>query len=772
MLVKLVLLAAMVVGGAWGFLGRGGLLEGYGDVLGVVCPQFDPRTPAWDHVAITTEGATRALVELFQEESASYVHRRGMTLTEAYQAYSGDQACPRRLLLALQDITDAATATHEGDMGATPMYNFNNEQFLAAQAVLEARWGRLVGAVQARDMAAARLLLGTSLAALQDFYAHSNWVELGRSSILEDLGLPGGKLPEVARPEDEACVSCPQEKTSAGCTTRLADSLLTAGLLTSDYVAATGLTPLTGKCVLPPRQDGGDARVAGGIGKDLPSACFSPRPDLHDRAAQLAAQATTHYLTVLRHAVGNDLFSQLMATTPRPALAIVADGRADYTQVVLNILQSGQWTRQNNKEPEEYILVTYSETLRGGGVLRSTSRGALVEALKTAALDPSPALRDPLSALHMAAHAAPPDAEVFMLTSDASLGATTTGGATPLHTQELLLRKRIKVTPLMVGQIAQRVPRAAVALGSLQLNGSAEHEASLIIWGGNNSSHVPQPFDVDKEKLQMLSASRVYQVLATLSLVTGSHIIDVPYETLKEVSTNSDYNRYYGNSYTELTLTTVVLALFNQGVLLHRDIAVSTSKTISIPLDNSISGCNIALYGAFVSATMTADGGSAVGLLTQRAPAIPSMSKTDVDRTFKYVSVPKGSKKLTLTYRPVDVASVIVTAAATTDLIPAFYRADVDSIYPSLQPLPQPPSAGMDQFLGVTVTAVDTSSQRHVVSVDLAPLRSPDSAHALLLPTMSPRLNTYVRLDDSSALPRSPFSVIYRAQDSDGRELV
>jgi hypothetical protein len=48
-------------------------------------------------------------------------YRRGMTLEEAYRAYHDPNVPTKRLLLALQDIADAAADTHVGGMGAQPM---------------------------------------------------------------------------------------------------------------------------------------------------------------------------------------------------------------------------------------------------------------------------------------------------------------------------------------------------------------------------------------------------------------------------------------------------------------------------------------------------------------------------------------------------------------------------------------------------------------------------------------------------------------------------
>ncbi|XP_018011256.2 von Willebrand factor A domain-containing protein 7 [Hyalella azteca] len=679
-----------------------------------------------------------------------------MTLEEAYRAYHDPNVPTKRLLLALQDIADAAADTHVGGMGAQPMYHFNNEQFAASHAVLQARWGRLVGALKTREVAAARYLLGTSLAALQDFYSHSNWIELGHDSILEGLGLPSGTLPDVARFDEETCVTCLNN--GVDCKSHLTDSILASGLLTSEYVTNMGYTPLPGKCQLPPRQARRGRKVVGGISKDLPSACFSPRPDLHNRAALLAAQATAHYLTALRQAVGNELFHHLLSLHPRPAVAIVTDGRKDFTETLLNSLPFGTL---GLSEPEEYLLVFYSNTLRGGGgVFRSGSATALVQALKSSLVDDSAAaLRDPLAGLHTAAHAALPDTEVFMLTESAPLGGNT-GANMPLHTRELLLRKRIKVMPLVVGHILQKDETAQ--------NQSSKTNSSYDTWIWGNVSAIPLEPEPAEGEQELLSASRVYQILAEFALVTGGHVIDVP--------TATDLRS---------ALAAVKQQYFQGEVVLYRDISGSSAKIINITVDNRVQAVGISLYGTFVSATMTADGGSITDLLgapptttrnpyrVNQVPVTPDIMKYKVGRTFMLVrsALAKKIKYLTLTYLPSGVASVIVTASSAADIIPSFYHADVNSSYPSLQRLSHPSSSGMHEYLGVSVPGIDTASLQRVISVELTPLASPDS-RSLKLPTTSPRFITYARLNDSSTLPLLPFSVVYKAQDSEGRDLV
>ena len=61
-----------------------------------------------------------------------------------------------------------------------------------------------------QDLTYAREILGQSFHTLQDFYAHSNWVEMGNTDINELIGF-NETIGTIARPDQATC-------TSDGCT--------------------------------------------------------------------------------------------------------------------------------------------------------------------------------------------------------------------------------------------------------------------------------------------------------------------------------------------------------------------------------------------------------------------------------------------------------------------------------------------------------------------------------------------------------------------------
>lgn len=71
-----------------------------------------------------------------------------------------------------------------------PCIHFNNEQFHDASSRLIDLKMRIISVltISPRDGREARYLLGSALHTIQDFYAHSNWIELGFTEIDQRLG--------------------------------------------------------------------------------------------------------------------------------------------------------------------------------------------------------------------------------------------------------------------------------------------------------------------------------------------------------------------------------------------------------------------------------------------------------------------------------------------------------------------------------------------------------------------------------------------------------
>jgi len=177
-------------------------------------------------------------------------------------------------------IQEIAAADDEVDAGVgflEPVPHCDDEELIACSSrVLNLR-AQIVAAVSDpanRDVAAARQLLGQALHTVQDFYAHSNWVNNpgpSNTSINPDLGV--AVIPQL-REDQQTCVD---DVTN--------DGVLTAFGLTDITTGYFGTTP-PGKCahgVIP----------GAGINKDYPGRPF------YEEAFQLAIAATTAYANLI-----------------------------------------------------------------------------------------------------------------------------------------------------------------------------------------------------------------------------------------------------------------------------------------------------------------------------------------------------------------------------------------------------------------------------------------------------------------------------------------
>lgn len=789
-----------------GFLGRGSMLEGYGDLFGVYCPGFDTTTPVWHHREIVREAVRRLVIDYFQATPPAgrdYNHRYGMTLEEAYQEYYGPEASPKRFLEAVEDLADAAVESESGELGYNPLYHFNNELFSQSNALMQSRWRRLVSTAQTGDVTAARYMLGLSLAALQDFYANSNWVELGNDVIKGNLGLPGSDVTNVAGYEDRTCEDCQQSSQSAGCRSSLSNTVLQQMELTSDYIdgPATSLRIPSGKC-RHVRRAVSSSPARAGIGKDLPSSCYSPRHDLHEEAARLATEASAHYLTTLRHALKEPIFLRLLSLSPTPALVVIANVRPSTVQETNAILQALQKLEEQHSAqeypPEEYLLVPYGG--RSKGVYRAATPSNLLTHFRSLTLQPTRSItsqQDPVSAVHMAAHVSPSGAHIYLL---AEAGAAVRGTTLLQKTKALLQHKRLVFTPIVVSRtISLWGPRFGTSLkmtdevplagSEYDVTGASDEDTKRLESGTpiDHPSHEVGPTEGDAETIDVESlssfrqretkveaavamggervsrqvgSSALHQNLEYLSLSTGSHLVDVQYSSL------------------EVFTKLLTVQQYPEAVL-YRDVSSSSTRTTPLPLDHHLLKVRVALYGAFTAARLTSPQGVEYSLLDNIINSKQGFSVLIKSPLFSLIEVDvrtladqQGWGEWSLSYTPRDLYSVSVSVRGVTglDIAPSFYKADGGSLRPSLQRIQGTPSQDWRNFLDVVVTGIDTSALREVDSVSLVSVGNSRSAGNLRLATHTPRRNSYIRLNTS--MPEEPFVVVYTAKDDEGHKLV
>ncbi|XP_069024123.1 von Willebrand factor A domain-containing protein 7 [Embiotoca jacksoni] len=293
-------------------------------------------------------------------------------------------------------------------------HHFDKETFQGGRDVITAGVSAVKAAVKLENFVAARGILGQVCHTLQDFYSHSNWVELSNNAPYSALTRPDQPLENLAGPSTPTCRNC----TGGDCADNLLPNLLQQGLLTSGYFSIFSSEKPTGKCShggffdQTSRQD-----PVGGINKDEVE---SSHGSLHHKAADVAVDATMELLEDIRLAVGDKNFLRLMGLSQSSVLCFVidttgsmSDDIAEAKRVSFEIIDSKRGTLQ---EPSAYILVPFNDP--GFGPLTITTNADTfkdsINKLSAKGGGDTPELS--LSGLQLALTAAPPLSEIFVFT--------------------------------------------------------------------------------------------------------------------------------------------------------------------------------------------------------------------------------------------------------------------------------------------------------------------------------------------------------------------
>ncbi|KAG0715875.1 von Willebrand factor A domain-containing protein 7 [Chionoecetes opilio] len=714
------------------FLGRGTLLENKGDIFNLYCDDFDRGVRVWHHREITREGVRRAVVRYFKEVTpvkGTYNHRDGMTLEEAYEEYYGPAYSPKPFLDAVSKLVDAGAETDAGLMGADPrqVYHFGNERFSESQMLLAGRWRRLVLAGREGDYEATRQLLGLSLATIQDFYSHTNWVELGHKNFNRDVGVTGKDFLNVARPREQTCQDCPEGADGTGsCRNNILEVIVAQNKLTSGYTedvwvdgSPVGKPRGIEKCSHGgPRDRSRREGARGGINKDLPTACFSPHHYLHEEAAEQAVQATEYYLTLVRGSLGSPTFSRLLGLYPTPAIVVVLDT----TQSMATELQALTRTFSRlagqhalaDYPPSEYLFVPFNDPLYGP-VTRSQNPEDIhrvLKQLRTGGGGDEAELS--MSALLLALHHAPLHAHLFLFTD------------APIKDQELfeavvtLARsKAVKVTTIITfpdsfGRVADEGDFSIYRL-------SEDRETEQVVYttlgieAGGELSQITNNTSSGKSVRRPKRQVSNYVKYEELAEKTGGQAVQTTRDRVEEVARMLEVEQY-------------------PMAVLWRGLGLTSSQRVKIPVDSLVREIDVSISGRVNSASLSSPSGANFDLMGLTSGGDPKGFTVVVSTPF-FLQV-----RIDMTQRQQDVG----------DWTLAF---DPRAVY-------------LDSYLDLVITGVDRAGLRQMDAARL--LDRSGSEAEVTLPSSSPRRNTYLSLNTRN-LPQERFTVALLGKDGSGR---
>ncbi|XP_077427146.1 von Willebrand factor A domain-containing protein 7-like [Vanacampus margaritifer] len=307
-------------------------------------------------------------------------------------------------------------------------HHFDGETFQKGRDLITKGVSAVKASVKLENFMAGRWTLGRVCHTLQDFYSHSNWVELGNTSPYDALIIPEQTIENVAGPNISTCRNC----TGENCDDNILPDVLQQGLLTSGYFNPLSSEKPDGKCSHGGSFDKTSKRdPVGGINKDE---IGSSHGSLHHEAADLAVNATVELLEDIRTAIGDKNFLRLMGLSQSSVLCFVidttgsmSDDIAEAKKVSFNIIDSKRGTQQ---EPSAYILVPFNDP-GFGPLLLTTDADKFKESINGLSASGGGDIPEMcLSGLQLALTAAPPSSEIFVFTDapakDADLKSTIT----------------------------------------------------------------------------------------------------------------------------------------------------------------------------------------------------------------------------------------------------------------------------------------------------------------------------------------------------------
>ncbi|XP_060942361.1 von Willebrand factor A domain-containing protein 7-like [Limanda limanda] len=293
-------------------------------------------------------------------------------------------------------------------------HHFHNEEFTRGKRIITSSISAVKACINKQSFQGARKTLGRLLHTLQDFYSHSNWVEMGEQAPNTQLIKPGS-IGNTASKSQATCRSC----NGNDCTNNILANILQDKILTSGYFGIRSRSSKPdGKCSHGGQLDRTSSiDPTGGINKDTKD---SQHGHLHDIAAKMAIAATLQVLEDIRLAVGDPAFLQTMAIKKGKALCFVIDTTGSMgddikavTKVTNSIINKRVGT---DDEPSAYILVPFNDP-GFGPLMRTQDPEAFKRAIASLTASGGGDLPElSLSGLQLALTGAPPGSDIFVFT--------------------------------------------------------------------------------------------------------------------------------------------------------------------------------------------------------------------------------------------------------------------------------------------------------------------------------------------------------------------
>ncbi|XP_077186946.1 von Willebrand factor A domain-containing protein 7 isoform X2 [Paroedura picta] len=695
-------------------------------------PNFWSRTMAlawgsFTHQDMTEEAILRVTLRLFTEGPHPKGKRireedfkdRTLLADDLFAAFFGPKVSAKRFRGAIAQVANANAAmdflnTTRDD----PVLHFDSELIHSANAWLLQAHKEVLQAVRSEQYAIAREKLGQLLHTLQDFYSHSNWVELGHRHIHPHLLRPGREIKSIAGADIQTCSSCSYWT----CEGNLLESLVTKGLLTTGYYGTRPEKP-KGKCSHGGKFDDSRHRDPhGGINKDSSSLFFSPHHYLHNEAAALAQEATTDFLKFLQREIGKKQFMRLLDISPATGLSFVVDTTGSMGEEInaaksqaRKIIDS---RRGSLHEPDFYLLVPFNDP-DYGPILKTSDPEKFWEFLDT--IHPLGGKDEPemcLSALELALQNSPPYSEIFVFTDASAKDAHLKNSV-----EALIQEQKCKVTFL----ITEDPSRSRV-------------------------------------KRETLAPDR-FNLYVDLAHSSGGQIIFTNNENIRQVA------KIIGES----SISSVTLFYHQKGATFsledsHRRTRRQAAKREVHPfwIDSLVDKVVMTLQGAIRDFTIQDPAGSTQNSTVSHGPLAEIQSIGSIYRLSLFSPVHPG--EWTLMLRSKGNYSVHIQGQSTLDFL-HYFAVQMDGRHPGLLKMDSSPIEGVPVYLVVTATGLSPpeSGSVQLEAVNLA--GKTGSLGKIRLQRDANRTDLFVAELPPSLPAKGGFTIILQGVDSEGRKV-
>lgn len=337
------------------------------------------------HTEMTQQVCLEIAKDVLLEEVTSIV-----TFTKLVTLAFGDGSSAADFQEAVDAISKANVAVDSNEDQVSSAH-FDAENFQEGNARLLALRSCVIREILSGSLENARVSAGRLLHTLQDFYSHSNWIELGNRIPHPDLAKVGRAPSNIALPNTPTCRNCHSKFAiffTGTCRNNLlvGNSLppfLTSGYYTGKKYYFAGAsknqdrTKPDAKTLIRTSKDQGkcshgglldksrNTTADGGINKDSTNARVSPHWYLHKEAAAVATEASRSFLEDIREQVGNRLFLRFLGLDYGASISFAIDTTKSMRPVITAVKQAVHHIIDSHiadgSVPTEYVLVQFND---------------------------------------------------------------------------------------------------------------------------------------------------------------------------------------------------------------------------------------------------------------------------------------------------------------------------------------------------------------------------------------------------------------------------